>query len=287
MRSIRSGLLFCCIAILLTSQARAETPCVPDGIAVPAIRGQVYFESNQDRRPLTNIKVTVSSSSGEGHLVARTRTGKDGHFEFHNLKQGHYYFSIDGKKKEFAGILVEVQVAPREAVDSGTPELRIVLRNNYFQSCSGSYVEVGDPEGDKDIALSMYTDFSGMVFPSGKALYVAITKKGLMTFADEVDGRLVYKRRMLSEAEQARLQAAINDGPLSQLNGKMSPKKYSLVDYHMTVSVMIPRESARQEFTLSDYSHYVGEDYPSVAKSFLCLVDELRGSDFRLSWGCR
>jgi hypothetical protein len=286
MNSIRSGLLFCGITFLPISLAGAESPCVPDGITVPAIHGRVYFESNQDRKPLTNIKVTVSSSDEE-HPLAKMRTSKGGRFEFHDLKRGQYYVSIDGKKKKFAGILVGVQLAPQEAVDSSTPELRIILRNNYFQSCSGSYVEVGDPEGDKNLALSMYTDFSGMVSPSGKALYVAITKNGLMTFADEVDRRLVYKKRMLSDSEQARLQAELNDGHLSQLKGKLSPKKYSLVDYHVAVSVMIPREYTRQEFTLSDYSHYVGEDYPPVAKNLLCLVDELRGSSYRLTQECK
>ena len=284
--SLRLGLLLICLALVATSVAIAETPCLPNVLTVPAIRGHVYFESKEERKPLADITIKVIPSSGHGHTLAKTRTAKDGRFEFHNIKPGDYYVSIDHKHKEFAGILIDVQVDPQEAANSDTPEFRIVLRNNYFQSCSGSYAEIGSPAGDQNILLSIYTDNSGMVNPSGRFIYAVIRKDGQMTYADMTYEHLLYKKRALNKVELTKLLAAIDNEPLLQLKGKMSPQKYHLVDYHIVLLFEIARDSARQEFALSDFARYVGDDYPPAAKSLLCLVDELCGSKYRLSEAC-
>jgi hypothetical protein len=188
---------------------------------------------------------------------------------------------------ESAWITVEVEINSQNAAGGAGPEIRIVLRNDIFAQCRGSYAEAFRPEIDQSTLLSVYTDSSGMVSVSGRHLYAVVMKDGQMTYADYGDHGYVERKRTLTSAELAELQAAIDSGPITQLKGTMSPDRYRLVDYHIAMMFTIARDSTRQEFTLANYGGYEGENLPAGAENLLCLVERLRASTYRWYEDCK
>lgn len=141
---------------------------------------------------------------------------------------------------------------------------------------------------DQAILLSVYTDNLGVVSPSGRRLYAVVTRDGMMTYAEKSDKRIVERRRTLTSGELAKLRKVLAGTELTALRGSVVAGQFHPRDYQTSLEVTISRDrQGRQEFTLVDYDPSAGRDFPAAARELLCLVDQLRGSKYRLSQNCK
>jgi hypothetical protein len=137
------------------------------------------------------------------------------------------------------------------------------------------------------LVLSTFTDNLGVASPSGKHLYATVTEGGTMTYADITEDRIVKSQRVLTTIELSQLREAFHNSQLAALRGTISGGNFHPRDYQMSLEVIILRGQERQQFTLVDYDRAEGQGIPPGAAELLCLVDEVRGSRYRVSQGCK
>ena len=137
------------------------------------------------------------------------------------------------------------------------------------------------------LVLSIFTDNLGVASPSETHLYATVTEGGTMTYADITENRIVDRKRVLTTVELSKLREVFTSSQLTSLHGTISGGNFHPRDYQMSLEVIILRGRERQQFTLVDYDRAEGQGIPPGARELLCLVDEVRGSNYRVSRGCR
>jgi hypothetical protein len=135
--------------------------------------------------------------------------------------------------------------------------------------------------------VELYTDNQGLYFPAGRTLYAVAFDDGRLDYMDTANHDLVVKHRMLTAAELAVLQEQIAHKSLLQstasIDADHQPKR---ADYQTILEISIRRDRTTQRFVLRGFDAEDGRPFPQAVNALLCVVDDLKGVQYRLSSMC-
>jgi hypothetical protein len=135
--------------------------------------------------------------------------------------------------------------------------------------------------------VELYTDNSGFYFPAGRTLYAAVFDGGQLEYVDTTNQSLEVKRRVLTSTELIELRKLIKSKALLQFEGIVNAANQPQhSDYQTNLEVTIQRKRSVQRFTMRGFDAEDQRPFPLGLNVLLCLVDDLKHVEYRLSSNC-
>jgi hypothetical protein len=130
-------------------------------------------------------------------------------------------------------------------------------------------------------------DAFGMISPQGPYLYFRACNDRRVEY--EVDGATlgtkVVRTQRLTVTQISSLRALVGSAEFRHIAGTYGAKRG--LDYSLTLRIRASRGNQVQSFTLQSLPTDEGPDAaPEAALRLLCMVDEVRRSDLKVSRGC-
>lgn len=136
--------------------------------------------------------------------------------------------------------------------------------------------------------VELYTNNQGLYFPAGRTLYATIYMNGQIDFMDTSHHDFVVKHQQLSRSEVARVKKMTEMRSVKELQGIVqSEQEKPHQDYQTNLEVTISYPEGVHSFTLRGFDSGDARRFPRGFNEFLCLVDDLKQVEYRLSSGCR
>lgn len=136
--------------------------------------------------------------------------------------------------------------------------------------------------------VELYTDNQGMYFPAGRTLYATVFMNGQIDFMDASHHDMVVRHERLSPSEVAKVKEAVEAEAFKDFQGIVqSQDQKPHQDYQTNLDVTVFYPDGPRSFTLRGFDAEDGRPLPRVFNEFLCLVDNLKKVEYRLSSGCK
>jgi hypothetical protein len=135
--------------------------------------------------------------------------------------------------------------------------------------------------------VELYTNNQGLYFPAGRTLYAVIFDDGRLEYMDTTNRDLVVKHRVLTAAELIALRRRLGSKPILQFTGiTNADHQPQRSDYQTNLEVSVRRDRTRQRFVMRGFDAEDGRPFPQVLNALLCIVDDLKHVQYRLSLNC-
>lgn len=136
--------------------------------------------------------------------------------------------------------------------------------------------------------VELYTNNRGLYFPAGRTLYAVVFGDGRVECMDTSNRDLVVKHRTLSATKVAALERRLNSKPLLRFAGVIdSDHQPQRADYQTNLEVSIRRDRIVQRFVMRGFDAGDGRPFPEAFNALLCVVDDLKDVQYRLSSNCK
>jgi hypothetical protein len=160
------------------------------------------------------------------------------------------------------------------------------LQSYVFAICLAATLSLA--QANPKPVVELYTDNSGLWFPAGRTLYATIFGDGRIDFMDTSHHDLVIKHSQISASSLAKVEAMLFSDDLRQYKGIIELKHQDARrDYQTNLDVMIHDPNSVHSITFRGFEPENGKPFPPSFNEFLCLIDRLKGVDYRLSIGCK
>jgi hypothetical protein len=130
-------------------------------------------------------------------------------------------------------------------------------------------------------------DAFGMLAPQGKYLYFRVCEDGMLQY--EVEGSSSGIKEMrgerLTDSQLASLRGLLETSEVKTLQGTYDSKS-KFRDYRLTLAVRVRRPQGIQTFSIVNILSNTQGSFPQSVLRFLCAIDKLRKTDFKLSHEC-
>ena len=135
--------------------------------------------------------------------------------------------------------------------------------------------------------VELYTSNQGLYFPAGRTLYAVVFDDGRVEFMDTSKHDLVVKHRALSATEVIALEQRLESKPLLRFAGVIdADHQPQRADYQTNLEVSIRRNRTVQRFVMRGFDAEDGRPFPEAFNALLCVVDDLKDVQYRLSSNC-
>jgi len=136
--------------------------------------------------------------------------------------------------------------------------------------------------------VELYTDNQGLYFPAGRTLYATIFIDGHIDVMDTSNRDMVIRHETLPRSEVNRLKELIAKRAFRELHGVIQAVRHEpFQDYQTNLDVIVHYPQSIQSFTLRGFDAKDERPFPPAINHFLCLVDDLKKVEYRLSSGCK
>jgi hypothetical protein len=136
--------------------------------------------------------------------------------------------------------------------------------------------------------VELYTDNTGLWFPAGKTLYATIFEDGQIEYMDTAHHDLVTRHKQLSAASVGEVKQQIASGDMRRFKGVVeSEHQERWKDYQTSLKLTIHYPRGLRSVTFLGFEPENGRPFPEPVNEFLCMVDELKGVEYRLSAACK
>lgn len=143
-------------------------------------------------------------------------------------------------------------------------------------------------QSDRSPLVELYTDNSGLYFPAGRTLYATIFMDGHIDVMDTANRDIVIRHETLSRNEIDKLKKMIAKKAFRELHGTTQAERHErFQDYHTSLEVIVHYPQGIQSFTMRDFDAEDGRPFPPSFNNFLCLIDDLKKVEYRLSSNCK
>jgi hypothetical protein len=130
-------------------------------------------------------------------------------------------------------------------------------------------------------------DAFGMLAPEGKYLYFRVCEDGMLQY--EVEGSSPGIKEMrgerLTDSQLTSLRGLLASSEVKTLQGTYDSKS-KFRDYRLTLAVRVSRPRGVQTFSVVNILSNTQGSFPRSVLRFLCAIDKLRKTDFKLSHEC-
>lgn len=135
--------------------------------------------------------------------------------------------------------------------------------------------------------VELYTDNQGLYFPAGRTLYAVIFDDGRLEYMDTTNRDLVVKQRVLTAADLIALRQRLESKAILPFTGIINAEHQpQRSDYQTNLEVSIRRDHTRQRFVMRGFDAEDARPFPQLFNAFLCVIDDFKHVQYRLSWNC-
>jgi hypothetical protein len=111
---------------------------------------------------------------------------------------------------------------------------------------------------------------------------------GHIDYMDTSNHDLMIRHGALSHDEVNEVKEMMAKRAFRKLHGVIQvPRRDRFQDYQTSLELIVHQPQGVQSFTLQGFDATDGKPFPPAFNTFLCLVDDLKKVDYRLSSGCR
>jgi hypothetical protein len=127
-----------------------------------------------------------------------------------------------------------------------------------------------------------------MYFPAERTLYAVIFADGQIDYMDTAHHDLAIRHGKITRVEVAKMKRAMETTAFKEFQGIIqSEHQRPHQDYQTNLEVAVYSPLGMRSFTLRGFDPEDGRPFPSNFNEFLCIVDNLKRVEYRLSSGCK